>query len=729
MIEFSEKTGIFSLYTGTLAYIMQLFRGKYLLHLHWGPYIELAERSRYVPFDERVNMVHADPGDKSYFIEDLPFEYGFRGNGDFRAPSAMIVDQINAPVLDFIYDSYTIQEGKPPLPGLPSTITMGKDDTETLEIRFVSKSTGVHLCLVYTLYPAFNVITRSVKVENTGKATVRLEKLMSAAVDFAPGEYDLLTLPGSWARERGIERAPLRTGITSVGSTRGMSSHQYNPFAALVRNDTTENNGEVYGINLVYSGNFLGEVEKNQDERIRVHMGIEPSTFSWNLASGDSFCSPEAVLVYSGAGLNGLSGVFHKFYTERLSSSAFRTQERPILINNWEATYFDFDEKKLLALAEKSRDAGIELFVLDDGWFGSRNSDTTSLGDWFVNKEKLPGGIEGLSSKIRSMGMKFGLWFEPEMVSAESVLYKEHPDWILRVPNRSPAEGRNQLVLDLCRDEVVSFLLERVSSILATGSVDYVKWDMNRSLTDVYSSSLEPGEQGGVYHRYILGLYRLMETLTERFPDVLFEGCAAGGGRFDPGILHYMPQYWTSDNTDAVSRLKIQYGTSIVYPPLFMGSHVSASPNHQTGRNTSLEIRSHSAMMGNLGYELDLTVLSKEEFDQIRQQISFYKKHRRLIQFGRFYRLESPFSGNSAAWITVGENKKEFLFFYYHILSEVNKSRSSIRFTGLDERKRYQDTNTLEIYTGSELMHRGYYLPLFQGDFQSILVYFTEAEQ
>jgi len=726
MIEFSKKTNLLSLHTNNSSYILQLYKGQHLLHLYWGKRIILTERSTYLPLEERVNMVNSDPADKSYHIEDLPFDYAFWGKGDFRSPSLSVRDGSGAIIPGFAYESHTISEGKKGIPGLPSTFAQEEDDAETLEICLTSSVTGLKLLLIYTVFPDFDVITRSVRIENHGENSVKLDRIMSVTVDFDPGEYELLTLPGAWGRERWIERQSVPHGVVSIGSSRGISSHQFNPFVALLSPGTGENSGEVYGFNLVYSGNFAAETEKNQDDRVRINMGINPFTFSWLLEPGESFNAPETVLVYSDKGLNGMSGIYHKFYRNRLSRSNFSSKERPVLVNNWEATYFFFDEKSLLDIASKSKDLGIELFVLDDGWFGGRNSDRTSLGDWVVNKEKLPDGIEGLSGKIRSMGMKFGLWFEPEMISPDSNLFRSHPDWALHLKDSPPAEGRNQLVLDLSRDEVVVEIIRVLKQILGTNAVDYVKWDMNRSLTDAYSSVLPFDRQGELYHRYVLGLYRIMDEITSAFPDILFEGCAAGGGRFDPGILHYMPQYWTSDNTDAVSRLKIQYGTSLVYPQIFMGSHVSAVPNHQLGRITGIDMRANVAMMGNLGYELDFNTLDSKELESVKQQIVFYKKYRNLIQFGRFYRLIDPFKSQNASWMIVREDKSEFILFYYQIFSEANLPRFSVKLTGIDEKSIYRETGSGDIYIGSELMYRGYFLPGFTADFQSVVVHFSK---
>jgi alpha-galactosidase len=728
MIEFLEKTKLLSLHTKNTSYIMQVFKGQHLLHLYWGKRIAMTVRDVYLPLDERVNMVHSDPSDKSYHIEDLPFEYAFWGKGDFRSPSLSVTNGSGVIIPGFVYESHTISEGKPEIPGLPSTFAKEKDEAETLEIKLSNPGTDLKVILSYTVFPEFDVITRNVRSENLCESTVRLEKFMSVTIDFPPGGYELLTLPGAWGRERWIERQPVPHGVVSIGSSRGISSHQFNPFIALLSSGTSEVNGEVFGFNLVYSGNFVAETEKNQDDRIRLNMGINPGTFSWELKPGESFETPEAVLVYSDNGLNGMSGIYHNFYRKRLSRSAFAAKERPVLVNNWEATYFSFNEESLLEIANRSKDLGIELFVLDDGWFGGRDSDHSSLGDWVVNRGKLPGGIEGISRKIRKMGMKFGLWFEPEMISPDSDLFRSHPDWALQIENSPPAEGRNQLVLDLTRSEVVTEIISMFKLILGTKAVDYVKWDMNRPLTDVYSSALPSDRQGELYHRYMLGLYKIMDEITSAFPDILFEGCAAGGGRFDPGILHYMPQYWTSDNTDAVSRLKIQYGTSLIYPPIFMGSHVSAVPNHQVGRSTEIEMRGNSAMMGNFGYELDFAKLNKKELETVKNQVSFYKTHRKLIQFGRFYRLVSPFEGETASWMTVCQDNSEFILFYYRILAEANMPRSSVKLAGIDKQSFYRETESGDVYSGSELMFRGYFLPRFTADFQSVIIHFSSME-
>jgi alpha-galactosidase len=481
----------------------------------------------------------------------------------------------------------------------------------------------------------------------------------------------------------------------------------------------------------VYSGNFLAQVEVDQFRTARVSMGINPFDFTWLLESGESFQTPEVVMVYSDQGLNGMSQTYHELYRTRLARGSFRDRERPILINNWEATYFDFNEEKIMNIARTAAELGIELFVLDDGWFGERDDDRRSLGDWTVNRRKLPNGLDGLAKQVNELGLQFGLWIEPEMVSPNSELYRKHPDWCLHVPNRPRSEGRNQLVLDYSRQDVCDYMIETISNVLASAPITYVKWDMNRHMTEVGSAALPPERQRETAHRYMLGLYRVMEEITSRFPHILFESCSGGGGRFDPGILYYMPQTWTSDNTDAVSRLKIQYGTSLVYPISVMGAHVSAVPNHQVGRMTSLTMRGHVSMSGNFGYELDITKLTETEKQIIKEQVAFYKDVRRLVQFGTFYRLLSPFEGNEAAWMFVSEDQSEALVAYFRVLAEANAPLSYLRLKGLDPNQDYE-IEGLGVYGGDELMYAGVALPYRLGDF--ILIrredsHFNEAKR
>ncbi len=517
---------------------------------------------------------------------------------------------------------------------------------------------------------------------------------MSATLDLPDADWDLVTLSGAWARERHLRTARLRPGRQSVGSLRGASSLEHNPFVALHRPTTTEESGEAYGFSLVYSGNFLAEVEVDPFSTARVRIGIHPEAFAWRLEPGATFAAPEAVLVHSDRGLGALSHAYHRLYRDRLVRGAWRDRPRPILINNWEATYFDFDEAKLLELATVARDLGVELFVLDDGWFGRRDSDDRSLGDWVVDRRKLPNGLDGLARSVEALGLRFGIWIEPEMVSEESELFVAHPDWAIGVPGRARTPSRQQLVLDLSRPEVVDHLVGAISTVLAGAPISYVKWDMNRSITEPYGGSLPPDRQGEFFHRHILGVYELYDRLTRAFPEVLFESCASGGGRFDPGLLAYAPQTWTSDDTDAVERLAIQWGTSLVYPTSSMGAHVSAVPNHQTGRLAPLATRAAVAAFGVFGYELDATALSPDERAEVADQVAFYKEHRELLQRGRFLRLRGPLDGdgNETGWMSVSDDASRAVVGFYRVLNRPNPGPSRLRLRGLDPGRSYRVT-------------------------------------
>ena len=526
-------------------------------------------------------------------------------------------------------------------------------------------------------------------------------------MDLPDYDYEWIQFSGAWSRERHEKVRKLEQGIQSVGSRRGHSSHEHNPFVILKRPTADEFQGEAIGFSLVYSGNFLAQAEVDTHGSTRMLMGIHPDGFDWKLEKGESFQTPEAVMVYTDKGLNHLSQTFHKLYQRRLARGYWRDKARPILINNWEATYFDFTEERIVEIAEKAKECGVELFVLDDGWFGQRSSDKAGLGDWVANRERLPQGIEGLAERISSLGMKFGLWFEPEMVNKDSDLYRAHPDWILQVPERTNSHGRFQHVLDFSRKEVVDAIYEMMSKILGNAKISYVKWDMNRSITECFSAALPADRQGEVFHRYILGVYDLYERLTSRFPEILFESCASGGARFDPGILYYAPQGWTSDDTDAVERLKIQYGTSYCYPVSSMGSHVSVSPNHQLNRETPLYTRANVAYFGTFGYELDLNKLTEEEQEEVKKQIAFMKEYRELFQFGTFYRLSSPFENNVTAWMSVSEDKKTAIVGWYRVLNPVNGSYTRLKLCGLLEDAEYTVEGQNGTFFGDELMNLG----------------------
>jgi alpha-galactosidase len=734
-ITFDESTGIFHLRAGGASYVMRLTPERDVLHLHWGKAIARGSVGHICRPALRAFSpgTHPDNPDMSY--DTLPLEYPFYGSGDFRSPAFGVRFDDGTAVAEPKYRSHAIRPGKPRLEGLPATYAESDAEASTLEITLEDEPSGLSVVLCYTAFESFPAVARSARIV-CGERPVTLTRALSLALDFPDSAYTMLQLSGSWARERHIHARPLVPGIQAIDSTRGSSSHMQNPFMALSGPCAGEDHGEVYGFSLVYSGSFYAGVEVDQFGSARALMGINPFGFSWRLGPGEAFQTPEAVMVYSERGLQGMSHAYHELYRTRLCRGRHRDRPRPVLVNNWEATYFDFNEEKLLAIAERAQAVGAELFVLDDGWFGRRDSDTCSLGDWTVDERKLPGGLSGLAAKINALGLDFGLWVEPEMVSADSDLYREHPDWCLHAPGRRRTEARNQLVLDLSRAEVCERLEADLSRVFSSAPVRYVKWDMNRNMTEAHSAALPPERQGEVPHRYMLGLYRVMDRLAERFPDILFESCSGGGGRFDPGMLYYMPQTWTSDDTDAIERLKIQYGTSLVYPPITIGAHVSASPNHQVGRVTPLSTRLNCAMGGNLGFELDLAALSESELSAIRDGIALYKEMRELVQFGRFYRVWNPFETNYAAWQFVSPGRERAALFFCRVLAEPHEPHRRIRLKGLDPAGRYRLLNYDafyralgydEIYDGDALMNVGFRLTPMIGDFQSNVLRFARV--
>jgi alpha-galactosidase len=712
-IHFNGDNNTFHLKAKDTSYVMQIIRDGYLLHLYWGRKVEEYNHSNHIQQLDRgfSGNPYQHRDDRTFSLDTLPQEYPQYGNTDYRKPAYQIQLENGSTVTDLRYDSHAIYKGKRGLEGLPSTYIENDNEAETLEITMRDSLSGLKVILSYTVYETFNVITRSARLVNEGTESLKVLAAHSLSVDFRDADFDFLHLHGAHVKERFIEKQPLRHGIQSIESTRGSSSHQHNPFIALLRKSTTEDSGEVYGFNFVYSGNFLAQAEVDQFRNTRVTMGINPFDFSWKLEPGEVFQTPEAVMVYSSSGLGDMSRTFHELYRTRLIRGTYRDKERPILVNNWEATYFDFNAEKIIDIARSGRELGIELFVLDDGWFSKRNDDTSSLGDWFVDREKLPEGLDHIAKQINEMDMQFGLWFEPEMISVDSDLYREHPDWCLHVPGRNRSESRNQLILDFSREDVCNEITKRVSDILSSVPISYVKWDMNRNMTEIGSAILSPDRQRETAHRYMLGLYKVLENITSSFPDILFESCSGGGGRFDPGMLYYMPQTWTSDNTDAVSRLKIQYGTSLVYPIVSMGAHVSAVPNHQVNRITSMEMRGDVAMSGNLGYELDLTKLLDDEKEEVKKQVEKYKGIRQLIQFGDFYRLQSPFEGNETSWLFTNKDKSEVYVFYFTVLAEPAAPLKFLKVTGIDTKKTYQVVGTDKIYGGDELSYVGLSIP------------------
>ena len=718
-----ESKGIFHLYNEKISYLIGILPDGQAGNLYYGKRIhdreeydyllEPARRSHSVYMsDESGNELES----RGFSAENLRMEYGVFGNGDFREPAVMVRHEDGSRVSCFRYRSYKIMKGKPELEGLPSTYTEDDGEAMTLQLFLEDAVAGLELVLNYTIFAAEGIIARSAFFYNKGTETLVLERAMSMCLDLPDPEYEWIQLSGSWARERHPVTRPLAPGAVSIESLRGHSSHQQNPFIVLKRPTADEKQGEVMGFSLVYSGNFLARAEEDCYEAVRVMMGIHPDGFSWKLEAGESFQTPEAVMVWTDRGLGGMSRIYHDLYRTRLARGYWRDRPRPILCNNWEATYFDFNEEKLLQIAAKARDCGVELFVLDDGWFGARRSDHAGLGDWYANRDILPGGIKGLSEKVEALGMKFGLWFEPEMVNPDSDLYRAHPDWVLSVPGRPRSLSRRQCILDFSRPEVVDHIHDMMYRILKESKISYIKWDMNRSMSECWSAALPADRQGETAHRYILGVYDLYRRLTTEFPMVLFESCAGGGARFDPGMLAYAPQAWCSDDTDAMERVKIQYGTSYCYPISSIGSHVSAVPNHQTGRITPLATRAAAAFFGTYGYELDLNRLSEEEQEQVSAYSAFMKQYRDLIQFGDFYRLRSPFEHNESGWMTVSKDKKTALAAGFRELGRPNQGFRRLRLDGLDPDRTYRvtvpacfggDDSKSVVRTGDELMQIG----------------------
>jgi alpha-galactosidase len=710
-IYYNEGTKEFHIQGLNFSYIFKILKNNQLGHIFYGKRIHhRASFSHLLKMKTRGNSTVQFEDDPAFSLEMIKQEYPSYGTTDFREPAFQIVYENGSRISNFEYKEHKIYKGKPRLDGLPATYVENENEAITLEIHLFDELTATEIILLYTVFAHFNVLTRSAKFINKGKQTLNVTRAMSASIDFFDADFEMIHLSGAWTRERHVKNRKLEVGIQSVSSTRGnASSPHHNPFIALKRPEVTEHQGEVYGFSLVYSGNFLAQVEVDNFEVARVSLGINPFDFNWRLERGESFQTPEAVMVYSDQGLNGMSQTYHEIYRTRLVRGEWRDKVRPVLINNWEATYFSFNEEKLLEIAKVAKDLGAELFVLDDGWFGQRNNSKTSLGDWFVNHEKIPNGIDGLSRKINDLGLAFGLWFEPEMISKQSKLYREHPDWLIQVPGRRQSPGRNQFVLDFSRKEVVDHIYALMAQLLSTASISYIKWDMNRYMTEIGSMTLPTERQKELSHRYILGVYRLYERLTNEFPHVLFESCAAGGGRFDPGMLYYAPQTWTSDDTDAVERLKIQYGTSLVYPLSSMGAHVSAIPNHQVRRLTNLHMRAAVAYFGVFGYELDVTTMSEYDRACMREQINFYKEHRELIQKGLFYRLLSPFvgSGNDTAWMVVSKDKKEAILGYYQVLAKPNAKYKRLLLKGLEPNTEYEIEGSSITHYGDELMNFG----------------------
>lgn len=730
-ISFQEDTKVFTLHTKTSMYQMQVGQFGTLLHLYYG--VELGDTwvaHGIVNLDRGFsgNPYEADR-DRTFSLDVLPQEYTAEGNGDYRIQGIEAEHEDGSHILQLKYDSYQIRKGKYALAGMPAMFA-GEDEAETLEITLKDELSGVCVKLLYGVIWDCDIITRAVEVVNRGKASVTLRRVMSAELDFPRRPMDMIHFYGRHSMERLTERQPLRHGIQSVESKRGISSHHHNPAVIFCDRTATEDYGECFGITFVYSGNFICQAELDQVEQTRVVMGIHPYQFAWTLKPGESFVSPEAAMSFSGTGLETLSHHFHDGFREHLIRSSFVKKPRPILVNNWEATYFEFDEQKLYDIAKAAKEVGIEMFVLDDGWFGKRDSDYTGLGDWYVNEEKIHGGLPKLVDKIRKLGLKFGIWLEPEMVSEDSDLYRRHPDWCLRVPGRLPVRSRSQLNLDVTKKEVRDYIMEQIFKVIDSCQADYIKWDVNRALGNVFSQGVEAGRQGEVFHRHMLGVYDMMERLIARYPNLLFETCAGGGGRFDAGMLYYSPQIWCSDNTDAADRLEIHYGTSFFYPISTFGAHVSVCPNHQTGRTTSLRTRGTVAGSGTFGYELDLGHMDDEEKKAATAQIIQFKAAEGLVQTGDYYRLSAPGDrSNSVFWEFVSKDKKDVLVSGVVLRSEVNPPVHFLRFRGLMSDKLYREKESGETYLGIVLMKAGLAVPVTSEDYEAVAYRFEVVEK
>ena len=720
IIQDNEKR-IFTLQTRNTTYQMKADRNGVLLHTYYGPKIRGGDLSRLIRYADRGFSPNPNEvgNDRTYSLDTLPQEYSGSGAGDFRLPSLELKLPDGSHVCDLRYVGASVQKGKYTLEGLPAFFA-SEEEADTLVVTLEDAAAHVRVELLYGVLEEYDLITRAVRVRNMGDTPVRLCRAASVCLDFSSGELDWITFDGGHVKERGLNRAQLRPGVQSVGSTRGISSHQHNPFVMLCEPGADEDHGACYGFALLYSGNFEAAVERGQFEDARLTLGIHPFHFSWMLEPGESFTTPEAALICSSEGFGQMSRQFHRAVRAHLIRDVWKDRRKPVLVNSWEAAYFDFDDKKLVALAREAAGLGVELFVLDDGWFGHRDNDASSLGDWWANEKKLPGGLGALSAEINALGMEFGLWIEPEMISEDSCLYREHPDWVLNPPGRPYTRGRSQLVLDYTRAEVRDHIFQALQKLLDSANVSYLKWDMNRSLTQVWSAALPAERQGEVYHRYVLGVYELLERFRQANPNTLIEGCSGGGGRFDLGMLYYTPQIWCSDNTDAIDRLSIQYGTSFAYPPATMGAHVSAVPNEQTGRSVPLATRGTVAMSGTFGYEMDLGKLSDGEKELVKEQIRAYQESYELIQTGDYYRLTAPNpDGAPTAWLHVSPDRRTALLCLVSGQVHAAPPFRRVMLRGLDGALEYRVSGDDTPWPGDVLMRAGYPLPML-GEYQCL---------
>lgn len=710
-ITFNETTRIFTLTTAHTTYQMQADAQGYLLHLYYGARTA-GEMDYLLNYGDRgfSGNPNSAGSDRTYSLDALPQEYPSLGTGDFRNYALNIENADGSQCCNPVYITHEIAAGKYTLKGLPF-VRAEENEAETLKIILEDPVTKVELHLLYGVLEKEDIITRSVIIKNAGKAPVTVKKAQSACLDFLHGDYDLIKFYGRHAMERNMERMPVSHESTRIGSRRGTSSHQYNPGVILAGKNTNEDSGSCYGMLFVYSGNFLVEAEKDQYDQTRIQMGLTDELFAYPLEAGAEFIAPEVILSYTNKGLSRLSQQYHHCIMNHICQGKYVHANRPVLINSWEAAYFDFTGDTIVELAKEAKALGIDMVVMDDGWFGKRNDDNSSLGDWYVNEEKLGGTLTKLIERVNAEGVKFGIWIEPEMVSEDSDLYRKHPEWAITIPGRKPVRSRNQLVLDFSRKEVRDEIFKRICAVLDQGNVEYIKWDMNRSLADIYAPN--------VTYDYVLGVYDFLEKLTNRYPDILIEGCSGGGGRFDAGMLYYTPQIWCSDNTDAINRTRIQYGTSFFYPVAAMGSHVSAVPNHQTGRVTSMHTRGVAAMSGTFGYELNPALLNAKEKAEIRAQLAQYREYQELIREGDYYRLSNPFQDNFAAWMVVSDDRSKALVSVIRLTAEANPPAAYVTLKGMEEDAFYREKTTGKVYPGAALMEAGILLPAAVSEYEA----------
>ena len=725
-IKYNESLKTITLNTRSTTYMMKIGNLNYLNHLYYGSSLEDEDLSYQIkqydrgfsgnPYDSRFQ--------RTFSLDAQPQEFSTQQQGDFRVNSIEVVNSDGSYSFDGRVKSWEITEGKYELNGLPTAFAREEDHVDSLEIVLEDAFTKVQVTLLYSVFEEADMITRAVRVTNGGEKSIHLKKIMSMCLDFLNGlNLDILSLPGRYGQERQMERQRLTHHVHTIQSVRGTSSHQQNPFVLLCDRDATEDHGDCYGTALVYSGNFLAEIELDQYDQVRMQMGINTKQFNYEILPGEAFDAPETLMAYSADGFTGLSHIYHDFFRTNMCKSKFLHEQRPILINTWEAAFFAFNETKLLEIAKAAKKMGVDLLVMDDGWFGKRDDDNAGLGDWFVNEKKIRGGLNALVDKVNALGMKFGIWFEPEMVSEDSDLYRAHPEWVMQIPGRPAVRSRNQLALDMTRKDVQDYVIEAVNKILDSANISYMKWDLNRSITDIWSNAMPADKQGEVYHRYVLGLYRVMDGIIKTHPDILFEGCSGGGGRFDPAMLTYYPQYWVSDNTRPIDNLQLHYGTSFCYPVSSMGAHVS-----DAGPRVSLETRACVAMGGTFGYEMDATYLDEKSIEICCEQSKLFRKYYPVIYYGDYYRLSNPFVRNRLiAWQSVSKDKSQSLVSVVTLKETVNGAQEYVKVKGLEPKKRYHVSNLDLVLTGAALMHAGIPIPREVPEYTSFQYYLEEV--